>query len=102
MLFFDHILLSPKVICTIFEDKKRCLDLARAPKIRSRTKHIALKYHHFKSHIGKTISIRYIETAEQIADIFTKALKNSQFYNLIKQFTKEAYCISCDQLIFDI
>jgi hypothetical protein len=36
---------------TIFEDNKGCVELATAPKMRPRTRHIALKDHHFRSHI---------------------------------------------------
>ena len=46
--------------------------------MRSKTKNIASKYHHFRSHVrDKTISTRYVDTNEQIADIFTKALNDS-------------------------
>ena len=72
----------PEVHCRIFEDNKGCIDLVKAPKMRPRTKHIALKYHHFRSHIGKTISIQYIETGDQIADIFTKAINDGPFCKL--------------------
>jgi hypothetical protein len=37
---------------TIFEDNKGCVELANAPKMRPRTKHIALQYHHFHSHVA--------------------------------------------------
>ena len=67
---------TPKVHCTVFEDNKGCIDLANLPKTSPRTKHIALKYHHFRSFVGNTISIHYIETTEQVADIFTKALND--------------------------
>ena len=71
---------TPTVHCTVFEDNKGCIDLVNVPKIRPRTKHIALKYHHFRSFVrDKTISIQYIETKMQIADIFTKALNEAQF-----------------------
>ena len=73
---------SPKIHCTVFEDNKGCIDLASSPKMRPRTKHIALKYHHFRSFVGNTITIHYIETTEQIADIFTKSLNDNQFYKL--------------------
>ena len=33
--------------CTIFEDNRGAEELAKVPKNRPRTKHIALKYHHF-------------------------------------------------------
>ena len=73
----------PEVHCSIFEDNKGCIDLVEAPRMRPRTKHIALKYHHFRSSVkNKLVSIRYVETGEQIADIFTKALNDGQFYKL--------------------
>ena len=38
---------------TVFEDNNGALGLAKAPKLTPRTKHIAVKYHWFKDHIGK-------------------------------------------------
>ena len=71
---------SPTVHCTIFEDNRGCIDLVTTPKIRPRTKHIALKYHHFRSFVrDKTISIKHVDTKLQIADIFTKAVNDAQF-----------------------
>ena len=72
----------PKIHCKVFEDNSGALELAKAPKMRPRTKHIALKYHHFRSFVGNIISIHYIETTEQVADIFTKALNDNQFCKL--------------------
>ena len=43
----------PIVKCKVFEDNKGVIKLAKAPKIRPRTKHIDLKYHHFKEHVRK-------------------------------------------------
>ena len=34
--------------CTLFEDNKASEELAKVPKIRPQTKHIAIKYHHFR------------------------------------------------------
>ena len=46
--------------------------------MRPRTKHIALKYYHFRKHVRDgTISVRYVETDRQIADIFTKTLSDA-------------------------
>ena len=74
---------TPTVHCTIFEDNKGCIDLVNSPKMCPRTKHIGLKYHHFRSFVrDKTITIRYVETSLQIADIFTKALNDPQFVRL--------------------
>ena len=75
----------PNVYCTAFEDNDGALELARAPKMRPRTKHINHKYHFFRSHIyrpgdnaGK-IHLLSIDTREQLADIFTKAVANELF-----------------------
>jgi hypothetical protein len=60
---------------TIFEDNKGCVDLASAPKLHPCTKHIALKYHHFRTHVANAfIKIQWIDSKNQLADIFTKPL----------------------------
>ena len=65
----------PSVKCKIFEDNNCAIELAKAPKMLPRTKQIALKYHHFREHVRKgLIEINPIDTLEQVADIFTKAL----------------------------
>ena len=77
---------SPVVHCTVHEDNKGCIDLVENPRIRPRTKHIALKYHHFRSFVrDKTISVKYVESEEQIADILTKPLGDNQFGVLRKK-----------------
>ena len=64
----------PSVKCKLFKDNNGAIELSKAPKIRPRTKHIALKYNHFWEHVQKgLIEINPIDTLEQIADIFTKA-----------------------------
>jgi hypothetical protein len=70
---------------TSFEDNKGCVDLVKSPKMRPRTKHIALKYHHFRSHIGKDIIIKWISTEDQLADIFTKSMTEEKFQRLRKE-----------------
>ena len=61
---------KPNFFCKVFEDNQSCIKMAVAPKFTPRTKHIALKYHHFKAHVGKRIDISYISTDLQKADIF--------------------------------
>ena len=64
-----------EIKCTVFEDNNSCIALARAPRINPRTKYIALKYHHFRHYVSsKLITIEYLASEEQPADIFTKAL----------------------------
>jgi hypothetical protein len=68
---------------TVFEDNKGCVELANAPKMRPRTKHIAIKYHHFRSHVAcGDIKIQWIDTKHQLADIFTKPLAEIAFTSL--------------------
>ena len=70
----------PSVTCKVFEDNNGEIKLSKALKIRPRTKHIALKYHHFREHVRKSlIEINPIDTLEQVADIFTKALSFPMF-----------------------
>ena len=65
----------PSVKCKLFEDNNGAIELAKAPNIHPCTKHIALKYHHFREHVQKVlIEINLIDTLEQVADIFTTAL----------------------------
>ena len=70
------------LVSTVFEDNMGCLLLANSPlpNMTPRTKHIAVKYHWFRSHIKKNeIEVVKIDTKIQKADIFTKGLKKDEF-----------------------
>jgi hypothetical protein len=72
---FKVICIEPCVYCKVFEDNAGALELARFPKLRPRTKHINVCYHHFCEHVQKRlIKIFPINTKNQIADTLTKAL----------------------------
>ena len=43
--------LQPKVTCRAFEDNVGALELANNPKLRPRTKHLAVQSHHFRQHM---------------------------------------------------
>jgi len=65
---------------TLFEDNEGTLQLATEHKYRPRTKHICVKYHHFRQYVkDKVISIRSIDTNDQQADIMTKPLALDKF-----------------------
>ena len=71
---------------TVFEDNTGAEELARTAKYRPRTKHIAVKYHHFREHVRNgTLQIARIDTKNQLADIFTKGLPKPQFETLRHQ-----------------
>ena len=74
---------KPKICCRTFEDNKSCIALATNHRTRPRTKHLSIRLHHFRSFVvNKIISVEYVSTTEQIADIFTKPLAKPQFCKL--------------------
>jgi hypothetical protein len=82
-IVYDSNTSKPKVKCTLFEDNNEAVELATRPRYRPRTKHIAIKYHHFHEHVRNgSISIEAIDTKEQIADQFTKGLQHATFVYL--------------------
>ena len=77
---------KPELFCEIFEDNRSTIAVAESKKYTPRTKHIALKYHHFRRYVHDgTLKIHPIDTKEQIADIFTKPLDTPTFTFLRKK-----------------
>lgn len=72
--------IPPTIRCKLFEDNNGALDLANLRFMRPRTRHIATKYHFFRSYVQSgEFKILHINTQEQIADIFTKPLPEPAF-----------------------
>jgi len=70
----------PRVHCKAYEDNSGALEMARLPKLRPRTKHVNVIYHHFRSYVRDgLISIFPIDTADQLGDVFTKPLPQNDF-----------------------
>ena len=77
---------EPKVYCKAFEDNSGAIELARLPKMRPRTKHINIVYHHFREHVRKgKIHIYPVLTKDQLADILAKPLPQNDFLRLRKK-----------------
>ena len=71
---------TPHVKCKLFEDNHSCIIVAESARLTPRTKHIAIKYHHFRSMVKNgSVKIYPISTHEQLSDIYTKPLDESQF-----------------------
>jgi hypothetical protein len=86
---FKVVCIKPYVYCKVFEVNAGALELARLPKLRPRTKHINVCYHHFCKHVQKgLIKIFPINTKDQIADALTKALAKNDF--------QRHHCHMCD------
>ena len=71
-----------KIKCRVYEDNAGAIELAKNSKYRPRTKHLNIKLHHFRSHVGKDIEIVKVDGKEQIADILTKPVPNPLFAKL--------------------
>ena len=71
---------EPYVYCKVFEDNAGALELARLPKLRPRTKHINVCYHHFQEHVRKGIVKIFPRNTEWMtADALTKCLPQNLF-----------------------
>jgi hypothetical protein len=89
-IIFPLYLPSPKSIIKVREDNQSCIAMANNPKFSLRTRHIAIKHHHFCKHVitrsnsDGFIQIDYCATDDQIADIFTKPVCDDIFLKLRK------------------
>ena len=64
----------------IFFDNTSAINISKNPTICSKTKHIPIKFHFLREQVTKkNINLEYVETKEQIADIFTKPLPRETF-----------------------
>ena len=55
-----------------------------SPRMNTTPKHISVKYHWFRQHIGNEFVIQKIESEIQKADILTKVLQGDCFYSIRK------------------
>ena len=64
----------------IFYDNTGAINISKNPVMHSKTKHIPIKFHFLREHvIEKNIRLEYVDTKEQITDIFTKTLPREAF-----------------------
>ena len=65
---------------TIFEDNQGCIAMTKNNVYHSRTKHIDIKYHFIRTEVeNHKVTFVYKQTADMIADIFTKPLEKQAF-----------------------
>ena len=71
------------VVSEIFEDNSGCIVLANDDQYRPRTKHLAIKWHHFKDQVRNgNLKVSKVDTKINWADIFTKAVDKTTFERL--------------------
>ena len=76
----------PETKCKVYEDNESCIAMAKNRQFSPRTKHIAIKYHHFRRLVNKTVTLHSIDTNEQMADALTKPLDATKFEYLRKKY----------------
>ena len=86
--------------CLMKSDSTGAIELAKVPKMRPRTKHINIKYHHFREHVKSgAIKVEYTNTKDQVADIFTKPLGQELFAKHCDQLLGEHEEKECDDVV---
>jgi hypothetical protein len=82
---FEYDTAVPMVHCKAFEDNTGAVEMARLPKMCPKTKHMNIKYHHFRDAIiASLLSIHHVTMALQLANILTKSLTAQVFEYLHK------------------
>ncbi len=75
--------LAPTRATTILCDNNAAINLSEDPSLHQRVKHINIKYHFLRERAqSRDIKLSYINTHDNPADIFTKALPKIQFIKL--------------------
>ena len=60
---------------TLYYDNTSAINISKNPMMHTKTKNIAIKYHYVRELVqDEEVKMKYINTKEQVADIFTKAL----------------------------
>jgi len=72
---FDMVSTQPTIHCQVFEDNSGALKNAKIPKMHPCTKHINIKFHHFRDYVNhREIMLHAINTHNQPVDMLTKPL----------------------------
>ena len=70
-------------ILTIFYDNTSSINISKNPVQYPRTKHIDICHHFIRELVeNKTVTLEYVATKNQLADIFTKVLDAVRFESL--------------------
>ena len=67
-------------------DNTSAINISKNPVQHSRTKHIEIRHHFLRDHAQKgDITLEFVSTKDQLADIFTKPLSEEQFVDIRRQ-----------------
>jgi hypothetical protein len=74
---------KPNLSCKVHENNQSTIKMATSDKFTPQNKNIALKYHHFCSHVKNGhIEIKYCPNEDQKVDLLTKPLADAAFFSL--------------------
>ena len=80
----------PQQSTVLYGDNQGALFLGDNPKTSSRTKHIAIKYHHIRELTEmNTLTLVYLETKRMVADLLTKPLPKATITKLFAKLMNE-------------
>ena len=64
-------------------DNTSAINLSKNPVQHSKSKHIEIRHHFIRKHVAnEDVMLDYINTKDQIANIFTKPLREDRFVHL--------------------
>ena len=70
-------------VLTLYYDNLSVINISKNPIQHSRTKHIDIRHHFVRDLVEEeVVTLEHVDTKEQLADIFTKALDAKQFEKL--------------------
>ena len=75
--------LNTPVPVIIFYDNQSAIRRVKNPEFYQRTRHINVRYNFIKDYLEKNqINMQYVESSNQLADIFTKPLPGPDFTDI--------------------
>ncbi|KAL3010698.1 hypothetical protein AAZX31_07G158100 [Glycine max] len=67
-------------------DNTSAINISKNPILHSRTKHMGIRHHFIRDHVLKgDVVLEFVDTKNQLADIFTKPLSKDTFYNIRRE-----------------
>ena len=75
---------------TIYEDNKSAINLAKAPAVTRKSRHIHIRHHFIRDLVAqKIVVVEYLATADMLADLYTKPMGPKKFIHFRKQLFNE-------------